>query len=221
MKVAIITSISSLLDASICFQKTACKHHCKYYSFEIVKVLDDIGYISENTLQSDEWKELITNEEIDGLVFYRVKQINISVGDFHNMIMQHRSNPIIMHFVRDCLIFDGDPPSFRTSTSAIKSYNRRKIKDLILLMNMKTCNKNIISEFIETNFGSVDVLLTIVNSNIIWVTSVINKESKKQQNILTIMKFKRFINKIKMYNKSNKQHGQIDEICSSIDKMGI
>ncbi|AEN03622.1 hypothetical protein YKV033c [Yokapox virus] len=219
MKVVIITSISSLFDTSIYFQRTVCRNYCKYHSFDIIYEIDNIGYISENTLLVDKWKDIITNNEIDGLIFYRVKQIDISVGKFYNIIMMYRSNNIIMHFVKDSLIFDGYPPSFRRSQSVIRSCNRKKIKDLILLMNMKTCNKNIISEFIYSNFESVDILLSIINSNNIWVSSVLNSINYKK-NISTVSRFKRFINKLKMY-KDDKCRYQVDEICSNIDKMVI
>lgn len=47
MKVVIVTSVASLLDASIQFQKTACRHHCNYLSMQVVKEIEEFGTINE------------------------------------------------------------------------------------------------------------------------------------------------------------------------------
>ncbi|QED21199.1 hypothetical protein [Borealpox virus] len=226
MKVAIITSVASLLDASIQFQKIACRNHCNYLSMQVVKEIEEFGTITEKNLEFDTWKDIIRNDEIDALVFYRVKQISISTGILYESIMCNRTKPISMYFVRDCLAFDGDPPSFRMTSCNINAHNRKKIKDLIILMNMKTCNKKIINEFIVDNFGSVDALLSIVNSNVTWVTSVINNNGRgvkirvPNSKILTITSFRRFVNKLKMY-KTTKYTSQLDNLCTEMYKMDI
>ncbi|AXN74846.1 hypothetical protein AKMV061 [Akhmeta virus] len=227
MKVVIVTSVTSLLDASIQFQKTACRHHCNYLSMQVVKEIEEFGSINEKNLEFDTWKDVIHNDEINALVFYRVKQISISVGVLYESMMRNRTKPISMYFVRDCLAFDGDPPSFRMTSCNINAYNRNKIKDLIILMNMKTCNKKIIGAFIIDNFGSVDALLSIINSNVTWVTSVINNSNYRGINIrvsnnkmLTITSFRRFVNKLKMY-KTTKCTSQLDSLCTEMNKMDI
>ncbi|AOP31532.1 nonfunctional serine recombinase [Skunkpox virus] len=225
MKVAIVTSVASLLDASIQFQKTACRHYCNYLSMQIVKEIEEFGSITDKNLESDSWKDITKSDEIDALVFYRVKQISSSTGVLHEYIMRCRTKPISMYFVRDCLAFDGDPPSFRMTSCNINAYNRKKVKDLVILMNMKTCNKKIINEFIIDNFGSVDALLTIINSNVSWVTSVINNHSgitrrTSNNKILTITSFRRFVNKLKMY-KTTKYTSQLDNLCIGMHKMDI
>ncbi|AOP31315.1 nonfunctional serine recombinase [Raccoonpox virus] len=227
MKVVIVTSVASLLDASIPFQKTACRHHCNHLSMQVVKEIEEFGSITDKNLESDSWKDVTQSDEIDALVFYRVKQISISTGVLYEYIMRCRTKPISMYFVRDCLAFDGDPPSFRMTSCNINAYNRKKVKDLIILMNMKTCSKKIINEFIITNFGSVDALLSIVNSNVSWVTSVINNHGSvkyntriKNSKILTIASFRRFVNKIKMY-KTTKYTSQLDNLCTEMNKMDI
>ncbi|AOP31743.1 nonfunctional serine recombinase [Volepox virus] len=227
MKVVIITSVASLLDASIQFQKTACRHYCNYLSMQIVKEIEEFGSITDKNLESDLWKVITESDEIDSLVFYRVKQISISIGVLHEYIMRCRTKPISMYFVRDCLAFDGEPPSFRMTSCNINAYNRKKVKDLIILMNMKTCNKKIINEFIIDNFGSVDALLSIVNSNVSWVTSVINNTSRgnstrriSNNKILTVSSFRRFVNKLKMY-KTTKYTSQLDNLCTEMYKMDI
>ncbi|UXL56835.1 Protein F16 (1), partial [Monkeypox virus] len=85
----------------------------------------------------------------------------------------------------------------------------------------------IIGEFIIDNFGSVDALLSIINSNVTWVTSVINNSNGRGINIrvsnnkmLTITSFRRFVNKLKMY-KTTKCASQLDNLCTKMNKMGI
>ncbi|QQG31518.1 Pox F16 superfamily protein [Swinepox virus] len=213
---AIITSLISLLDTSIEYQIKECKDYCKLLSVVVELKFKEFGYIDKHTLETKRWNDLVRSN-INILVFYQVKQLSISAEYLYDVFIKNREVPIRMYFVKDHLAFDGCPPLFRTINIDVKFTYRKKIRDLITISNMTTCNDKILQDFINNNFGNVSSLLRIIDSDSIWLRKVIM--SGKYKHGSKIRSYRHFMFTIRRIKK--KEASSIDDICNNIQSITI
>ncbi|QDJ95007.1 nonfunctional serine recombinase [Hypsugopox virus] len=215
----IVTSIISLFDTSIEFQLQICRRVANKLSMEIFTEINEHGHISELNLESDIWLKII-NSSVNTLIFYKVKQISSSVEKFYNFYTQKKEQPINIIFAKDNLLFNGEPPYFSTLNFTTQIFNKKKIKDLITLLNMNTCNYKILTEFIETNFGSVDALLKLIKENMVVTMLILtNSKYRIKNRKKALIKYKKMLYKIKKLNQNSSM--LISDICSKLDNMSI
>nr|WGO62659.1 serine recombinase [Wadden Sea poxvirus] len=214
---AIITSVVSLFDASLDFQSNICRSYCNKMNLNVTIEFREHGYISKKTLTA--WDNNIIDNNIRVYVFYQIKQLAFSTEEFYNIIIDKINSSINIHFVRDSLLFNGYPPTFNPTTLNIKSYNRRKIRDLIALMKMSTCSNNVIKEYINNNFGNINVLLKLINSNISLITNLLSSNHNRKKNSkLNIIRFRRFKNNLRRLRNDDIL---IVDICNEFKKMNV
>ncbi|QHG62589.1 hypothetical protein [Cetacean poxvirus 1] len=218
----IVANVISLFDVSLQFQEEACKAFCRSKKILINHVIYEYGYITNKTLTSNkQWLSILLSK-VNVFIFYSIKQISIQISYLYDLISRYDINNVSIYFVRDRLYFTGDPPKFHhISLSCLNSYNRRKIRDLIILIHMSTCGKKVIREFIMDNFGDVESVITLLNKNIpcmLRYITMCNKNIRKSKNNKTSMlKFKQIVCKLHRlkYNRST------TEICESFNKLSI
>ncbi|ABQ43504.1 hypothetical protein [Tanapox virus] len=210
----IVTSLVSLFDASIPFQTKICKQQCKSLGKTVIDEIKLFGYVNKKTLSSNKCVNLYNNN-IDTIIFYQIKQLTICIKKLYKILMKNRVTPIKIYFARDYLVFGGIPPSFKTVTINLKIRNRKKIKKFINLIN-NTNDTTVIKNFVNDNFGNVDLLLKIVKENVLWVTILL---SNKNNSRLNIIKFNNFISKIKKIDAENNK--LISEICNDLKLIKI
>ncbi|AYC44747.1 hypothetical protein [Moosepox virus GoldyGopher14] len=215
---AIITSLISLFDVSLEYQTKICLDYCKSLNINNYIILKEFGYICDNILSLPRWETIMNEKKISLLIFYQVKQLSISVEKVYNKFIEFNNiNDFKIYFVKDNLLFDGYPPTFKMLNKDINILNKKKLMDLITIVNMKTLDTKMVSDFINNNFGNVEKLLNIINLNSLWFKRVINKNKKKGNR--ANKRYKSFINKIKNINKLEKSF--IDNICNDFNLISI
>ncbi|ASK51234.1 Conserved non-functional serine recombinase [Eptesipox virus] len=216
---AIITSIISLFDTSIEYQLQICRSVASKLSIEIYTEINEHGFITESDLNTNIWKRIIYSS-VNTLIFYKTKQISSSVEQFYHAYTQLKEHFINIIFAKDNLLFSGEPPQFSIINFTLQSVDKVKIKDLLTLLDIETCNYKIVIEYINSNFGSIDALLKLFKNNKSIIMSIL---AKSKLNIKTpkkaMIKYKKIIYKIKSLQSNYIQ--PIEDICLKFNNISL
>ncbi|ANS71111.1 conserved non-functional serine recombinase [Pteropox virus] len=214
----IVLSDNDLYFSRNKFKLLACLKYCKNNFLKNVAQITISGHVSPKKLAisvSDHLKSGVLD-----FVLYSPKDVLTSTRDMFKLI-NNTNEKICVHSVVN-------NAKYTKNKCFLNEETKKKIKDLIKLLNIKSCSKSLIKSHINKNFNNISELINIVKKHVLWTSVTVYKLSnpytfckykKRKVKLTASTVYKKFVNKLIMLKKSESE--SINEICYDLEHIII